>query len=243
MLVLAIGMPRAGSGWHYNLIHDLITANGGVPSSEIRNKNKLNQRILTEVNCNIGIVNFKRMFPLMAYANKQDFVIKAHSEPTSYSDYLMKKNKIKILYIYRDPRAAALSAFNYGKRKRDAGRPNYFSKLNTMNDAIDFIADYVDIWHKWVAREQVLTQRYEDLLTQYMDETNNMIDFLSIDRSLAAVQDAVVRFAPGSKKEVPQGLHYFKGEPERFRDEMTQKELEICSEKFGDEIIQMGYRI
>ena len=25
MIILSVGMPRAGSGWHYNLIHDLMT--------------------------------------------------------------------------------------------------------------------------------------------------------------------------------------------------------------------------
>lgn len=29
MITLAAGMPRAGSGWHYNLVHDLVVANGG----------------------------------------------------------------------------------------------------------------------------------------------------------------------------------------------------------------------
>ena len=25
-LIVSVGMPRAGSGWHYNLIHDLVVA-------------------------------------------------------------------------------------------------------------------------------------------------------------------------------------------------------------------------
>jgi hypothetical protein len=48
MIVLAVGMPRAGSGWHYNLIHDLVVANGGSISREIRQKYHL-ENILTEV--------------------------------------------------------------------------------------------------------------------------------------------------------------------------------------------------
>ena len=28
MIVLAVGMPRAGSGWHYNLVHDLMKTTG-----------------------------------------------------------------------------------------------------------------------------------------------------------------------------------------------------------------------
>jgi hypothetical protein len=52
MIVLSVGMPRAGSGWHYNLIHDLMKTTGAVDAHDIREKYGL-QRILTEVNCNI----------------------------------------------------------------------------------------------------------------------------------------------------------------------------------------------
>ena len=28
MIILSVGMPRAGSGWHYNLIHELDEDHG-----------------------------------------------------------------------------------------------------------------------------------------------------------------------------------------------------------------------
>ena len=244
MLVLAIGMPRAGSGWHYNLIQDVVVANGGVLATEIRNKNKFNQRVLTEVNCNIGIVNFKRMFPLMRFAKADDFVIKAHSVPTAYSDRLLKQGKVRALFIYRDPRAAALSAYNYGKRKRDAGKPNYFSKLSTVEEAIEFIAEYVEIWEAWMKRDGVLVQRYEDLLGDYVNESKKILSFLGIDGEKAAVKEALARYEPGkTSEETVQKLHYYKGEAERFRKEMTEDQLNMCEKMFGEEIVRMGYRI
>ena len=36
MIVLSVGMPRAGSGWHYNLIHDLMKTAGATDAREIR---------------------------------------------------------------------------------------------------------------------------------------------------------------------------------------------------------------
>jgi hypothetical protein len=38
MIVLSVGMPRAGSGWHYNLIHDLMKTTGCADAREIREK-------------------------------------------------------------------------------------------------------------------------------------------------------------------------------------------------------------
>ncbi len=34
MIVLSVGMPRAGSGWHYNLIHDLMKTAGAADAHE-----------------------------------------------------------------------------------------------------------------------------------------------------------------------------------------------------------------
>ncbi|HEY2981919.1 MAG TPA: hypothetical protein VGJ22_12110, partial [Anaerolineales bacterium] len=60
MIVLAVGMPRAGSGWHYNLVHDLMQAAGAVDARSIRAQYHL-QDILTEVNCNIGVLSPRRL--------------------------------------------------------------------------------------------------------------------------------------------------------------------------------------
>ena len=36
MIILSAGMPRAGSGWYFNLMHDLITNSGGQNARQIR---------------------------------------------------------------------------------------------------------------------------------------------------------------------------------------------------------------
>ncbi|MFN3742301.1 MAG: hypothetical protein ACK4VW_06485 [Anaerolineales bacterium] len=35
MIILAVGMPRAASGWHYNLIHGLMLTAGAADAREI----------------------------------------------------------------------------------------------------------------------------------------------------------------------------------------------------------------
>ena len=60
MIVLSVGMPRAGSGWHYNLIHDLMKTTGCADARDIRERYRL-QNILTEVNCNIGVLSARRL--------------------------------------------------------------------------------------------------------------------------------------------------------------------------------------
>ncbi len=140
-LILSVGMPRAGSGWHYNLIHDLVIATGGQNARTVRNKFFL-QPVLTEVNCNIGAFTAKRLLPvLLPTFLGQKYVIKAHAGPSAMALNLIKKKRILAAYIYRDPRDALLSAYEYGQRKRQKVRLGAFSNLLTLDDAIDFMVE------------------------------------------------------------------------------------------------------
>ncbi|MCL4824629.1 MAG: hypothetical protein KJZ57_10465, partial [Anaerolineales bacterium] len=109
MIVLSVGMPRAGSGWHYNVIHDLMAATGAADARDIREKYRL-QKILTEVNCNIGVLSARRLAMTTVPALMGNtFVIKAHAGPSTWSRLLEAICLLKVAYIYRDPRDAMLS--------------------------------------------------------------------------------------------------------------------------------------
>src|SRR5215216_2649230 len=170
MIILSVGMPRAGSGWHYNLVHDLMKTTGGADAREIREKYRL-QSILTEMNCNIGVLSAWRLGMVAIPALMGNtFVIKAHAGPSSASRLLQRLGLLRITYIYRDPRDAMLSAYDYGQRALKKGRPNAFSHLTDFYNSVEFIMDYVHIWQKWMEARNVLIARYEDLLTNYDQE-------------------------------------------------------------------------
>src|SRR5215203_2836111 len=216
MIVLCVGMPRAGSGWHYNLIHDLMKTAGSIDAREIRLKYRL-QDILTEVNCNIGVLSFRRlgMVTLPALLGNS-FVIKAHSAPTPASRILQNLGLLRIAYIYRDPRDAMLSAFDFGQRALQKGRPNAFSHLTDFQKSLEFILDYVRIWEKWVQEKNILVARYEDLLVQYDKEVLKLVDFLKLKQSNPEVQKVIAAYRPGEADAGQQGLHFFKGKIGRF---------------------------
>src|SRR4030095_13166898 len=165
MIILSVGMPRAGSGWHYNLIHDLMKTAGAADARDIRERYRL-QAVLTEVNNNIGVLSARRLglVTLPALVGNT-FVIKAHAGPTLSSRILQSVGLLRVAYIYRDPRDAMLSAFEYGQRGLERGRPNAFSHLTDFRKSLDFIMDYVRIWDRWVNEKDVLITRYEDLQT------------------------------------------------------------------------------
>jgi hypothetical protein len=235
-------MPRAGSGWHYNLVHDLMKTTGCGDAREIREKYRL-QNILTEVNCNIGVLSARRLGMVMLPALMGNtFVIKAHAGPTSTSRLLQSLGLLRITYIYRDPRDAMLSAFDYGQRALQKGRPNAFSHLTDFETSLNFILEYVHIWEKWMKEKNVLIARYEDLLTNYDAEVTRLVGFLKLGASQPEVRNVIESYRPGAA-EGQQGLHFYKGKIGRFRESYSAEQQSILRERLSSYLIRMGYDI
>jgi hypothetical protein len=242
MIVLSVGMPRAGSGWHYNLIHDLMEADGYTDARKIREKYRL-QSILTEVNCNIGVLSVRRMGMVAVPALMgNDFVIKAHAGPSVSSRLLQRLGLLHITYIYRYPRDAMLSAYDYGQRALQKGRPNAFSHLTDFEKSLDFMLDYIHIWERWMSEKDVLIARYEDLLTDYDNETKRLVEFLTLDGSRPEVQKVIEHYRPGGSDE-QQGLHFFKGRIGRFRESYTAEQQAVMKDRLGGYLSKMDYQI
>lgn len=240
MIVLSVGMPRAGSGWHYNLVHDLMKTTGCADAREIREKYNL-QNILTEVNCNIGVLSARRLGRVAIPALMGNtFVIKAHAGPSAASRLLQSLGLLRITYIYRDPRDAMLSAYDYGQRALQKGRPNAFSHLTDFQKSLDFIMEYVHIWEKWTQEKNVLIARYEDLLMNYESESARLVGYLKLSGSSPEVQKVIESYRPGAA-EGQQGLHFYKGKIGRFRDSYSAEEQAMLKEKMGNYLVKMGY--
>jgi hypothetical protein len=244
MIILAVGMPRAGSGWHYNLIHDLMETTGCDDAREIREKYGL-QGILTEVNCNIGVLSARRLIMVTRPALMgHTFVIKAHSAPTVWARALIQGGLMRTTYIYRDPRDAMLSAFDYGKRVLEKqGRPNAFSHLTDFNKTLDFFTEYVEGWEKWMQVPGILKARYEDLLQAYDQEAGKLVSFLGVNPDDEAVKAVVEKYRPSGQVQGQQGTHFFKGQVGRFRERYSAEEQQVLAEKFGRYLEKMGYAL
>ncbi|MCK5427988.1 MAG: sulfotransferase domain-containing protein [Anaerolineales bacterium] len=243
MIILSVGMPRAGSGWYYNLTHDLVTATGGQDARQIRQRYHL-ESILTEVNCNIGALTPRRLVAISIPAlTGNTFSIKAHAGPTPTALKLIQRGLIHPTYIYRDPRDAMLSAMDNGQRAREKGRSNAFSHLVDFETAVDFMLDYLRIWEAWMACELALHVRYENLLTGYEFEAERLLEFLKIETQDSAVQDVIDKYRPRQAQPGQKGLHFSKGKIGRFRQRMTIEQQDFMVEKFGTYLEHMGYPI
>lgn len=242
-LIVSVGMPRAGSGWHYNLIHDLVVAAGGQDARAIRRRYLL-QKILTEVNCNIGAFTARRLLPVMFPALLNNtFVVKAHAGPSPLALRLIRKGMIKPMYIYRDPRDALLSALEYGNRKRNIGRTGAFADLTSIDEAITFMVAYVHISESWLSCKQALHTRYEDFLLDYPNETKRIVDFLGLDIEDNEIEGVIKEYQPEKGSSDQRGTHFVKGRIGRYRERLSEKEQHLCIEAFGPYLDKRGYSV
>ncbi len=241
MIILSIGMPRAGSGWFYNLTNDLVLASGAQDAKHIRQRYRL-QKILTEVNCNIGAFTVRRTLAVwLPSLLGNTFVIKAHAGPTPIVLNLIRRGAILPTYIYRDPRDAMLSAMENGQRARGQGRENAFSSLVDFETALEFMRSYVAISEGWMSCQHALAVRYESLLTDYETQAVRLAQFLKLNPQQAPYTQVIERYRPESASSEQKGLHFSHGKIGRFRRKMSPEQQAILSETFGDYLDRMGY--
>lgn len=241
MIVLSIGMPRAGSGWHYNLVHDLVVASGGQDARQIRRQFFLGA-VLTEVNCNIGALTAKRLLPVMLPSLLgRTFTIKAHAGPKPFAKKLIERDLIRPTYIFRDPRAAMLSAYEYGQRGLAQDRMTAFGSITSIEKAIEFMLPYLEIWQAWMEVPQALHVRYEDMLASYDQECERLLAYLGINKRSLLVDQVLEKYRPGKTGSSDKGLHFHKGQPQRFRRVLSASQLQACNQAFGDFLTIMGY--
>jgi len=240
-MFLSVGMPRAGSGWYYNLTQDLVKASGGVDAKTIRSRYGL-KGILTEVNCNMGTLSFYRLLPsLIPTLFEPNYVLKLHAGRRPLADSLIRLGVIKPTYIYRDPRDALLSAYENGQKMSAQGLENAFTPLRTIEDAIKFMEFYVKIARDWINLDGALVVKYENLKDDYENEASRLIDFIGADPQDPAIIEVIDRYRSDKKPQKKSGLHFEKGKIGRHRDIFSKDQLEVCQHLFGDFLLENGY--
>jgi hypothetical protein len=242
-IILSVGMPRAGSGWYYNLTHDLLVAVGFQDAHQIRERFHLGG-VLTEVNLNIGALTLRRvLMVLLPTALGNTFAIKTHAGPSSPALFLIQKGLIKPTYIYRDPRDALLSAYEYGQRARANHRDNAFARLETLEQAVDFMQAYVRASEAWLACDRALHVRYEDFLKDYDSEVFRLTAFLGLPGDTAEVLKVSDQYRPERGSPDQKGWHLSKGKIGRFREVFNDSQKDLFNEVFGPYLEKMGYSV
>jgi hypothetical protein len=247
MIVLSAGMPKAGTGWYFNLTNDLLIAAGHQDVREIRQRFHL-YSVLKYHNCNmVKITPLKLALVTTPHLFGNTYVVKTHGWPTSSLRLLMSVGIVKTTYIYRDPRDVAISAFEHGQRIRDKGENHSFAKLDSIETAISIVSSkYLVIWDAWMACSQmmpgqILVMRYEDLITDPINELERLTDFLDLKVRSANWHKILATYQKDQIRAREEALHFNQGIVGRFRTAMNLDELDLCRLYFGNHLQKMKY--
>ncbi|GAB4454256.1 MAG: hypothetical protein Kow00120_24120 [Anaerolineae bacterium] len=242
MIVFSAGMPKSGSAWYFNLTNDLLIAAGHEDVRDIRARYGL-QSVLKHHNCNIDkhtTANVLRV--VVPHLLGHTFAVKTHDSPTRTLRALMAAGVVKAAYIYRDPRDVAVSAFDHGERLRSRGEEGIFTQATNLEAAILLVKRWLLIWEAWMHCPNVITTRYEDLLADPAQALARLAAFIGLDVPGATIQQVVDGYAPAQLSAGKAGhVNFNKGVVGRYREVMSQRELDLCQEHFGPYLQQMGY--
>ncbi len=240
MVILSVGMVKAGSAWLWNMTNDLLVSAGFDDARKCRETFRL-QRVTSEANCNIGDPTTKRMlfamYPSLLFG--RSYVLKTHSGPTTITRWLMRMNLLKVTHLRRDLRDVILSALDHGQRSRDKGIQNPFVVYDSLDVAIPLAKRQAERWRAWKAVPGVFYMSYEDLLEDPQRILRQMADYLGVMATDDALENIVEKYAGG--KTMSGKLHYNKGVAGRYRQTFSAEELEKIELQIGPDLLQMGY--
>jgi len=248
MIVLSVGMQKAGTAWYFNITNDLLQAAGHQDIHDLRNRYHL-QRFMTRGNCNIGRPNLLKLLVVsFPHWMGNSYVVKTHEGPTQALLGLIDRGVVKATYMYRDPRDVALSAFEHGEKIRRSGAVSNtgFDRLTTIEEAIEFAKGLLPVWKQWAGSRKALLVRYEDMRQDSLSEGKKLVVYLNIDVSQEVLRSIIEQYEikNGSTDSLRnQPLHFNKGVTGRWMEEFTASQQELSRESFGDILPEMGYDI
>ena len=244
MIVLSAGMPKSGTGWYFFLTNDLLVAAGFEDVNVVRDRFHLHS-IMQFQNCYIGTPTVPKLALLsIPHLMGHRFPVKTHTNPLPSLQYLMRTSFLRATYIYRDPRDAALSAFEFGQKIRESLPTNPLAQLECLEDVIPMVKEWLLRWERWMRCERALMVRYEDLVADPVNELERLASHLSVSVPNPVLQSIAARYQPGPGRtdlESRSGLHFNKGEVGRFRRVMNRAQLDLCREHLGEYVRMMGY--
>ncbi|MGR9093061.1 MAG: hypothetical protein ACU85U_21020 [Gammaproteobacteria bacterium] len=156
-------------------------------------------------------------------------VLKTHSPRNVTVDKLERAGRLRSIVTYRDPRDAALSAFEAAEKARAAGNTyQRFVELRSLDEAIESTLRHIDdVARAWLLAPDPLKLDY-DYLTGSPEAAGDIARHLSLDPTTATT---AVRHLVSGKQRV---YNFNVGESGRHRAHFDAAQLHEVERRVGD---------
>ncbi|MEZ5558739.1 MAG: sulfotransferase domain-containing protein [Pseudomonadales bacterium] len=224
MLILVYGLPKSASTFAAELCRDLARAAG-------HDQEALREKYLGPDSGGGYVSNLPSLVELAGRMARDDLlVLKTHSPRMPELAALEADGVLRTLVTYRDPRDAALSAFEAGKKARESGDQSQgFYRLETLDDAIGFIARHINkVTRSWLLAPHALKLQYGYLTRSPLHAAADIARFIGLDDP--AIVDAAKELANGEKRV----YNFNVGQIGRYKDVFSPAQLAMVTESLAD---------
>lgn len=241
MIIISAGMQKSGSAYKYNILNDLLVASGKSNARDVKESAGL-ESIMQWHNNNVGELDKDSLKKLRSASKKHgDFAVKTHSGPTRYLDYLLKWNKVKVIYIYRDPIDVLLSAIDHGKKILAEGEDHTFAGMTDFNEALKNVKQWITIQREYSSNKRVLSIKYEELMEDGVGTVKRICDYLKLELPEDQIKEILHRYDKDNPAGNFKGLHFNKAKTQRYREEMSAEQLRLVDVELGFDLDRMDY--
>ena len=194
-------------------------------------------------NNNVTLSYFNILKLLHISSKIPSFVIKTHAYPPYLMRLLIRNDKIKLVYIYRDPRDAILSAMDHGKKILESGEHHTFAKFTDIDKAIIGAKKWCRISLRYINTTNVLSIKYENLVLDPIKTMQIVLYYLGVTLSDDIVSQIVEKYDASSITDLNQrsALHLNKARINRYKTEMSLLDMEKVGVALKEEISLMGF--
>jgi len=242
MVIINIGMPRSGTLWRYKLIRDLVIAGGGKDGMHIRKKYFL-APVIFPPNADLNTTSVKRLAPaIIPSIFGETYVLNSHAGPSKLAMFLIRIGAVKVVYGYRDPRDCILSILEYSLRALPQ-YSNEFLHINTLEKAVKYFENYINIWEEWTKVGKILVLKYEEMHSNYELSVENIIRYLNLEIPEKKISQITQLYLPKQKPQEGIKIHFEHGRTNRFREKFNEDELSYLNETFQDVLHKMKYKL
>jgi Sulfotransferase domain len=225
--IIVVGYPKSGNTLFQNLIC------GVVYNIDVR---EMPQKLVGHL-----------VPDIMAYPYYQRYF-----NPTYFkSHYLPQPEYRKVIYLVRDGRDALVS--NYHFRRAAGLKEDWYQLLqNLPRSQFGEWHNHVEEWLRNPYQAEMMTIKYEDLMTKPLEEMVRFIQFVGIERSKDKLQVAInnAHFDNAQRREelfgmpknFPQDKRFVRrGKIGSYKDEMPENILALFMEEAKATLEKLGY--
>ena len=149
--------------------------------------------------------------------------MKTHRAPSRTVKCLLALGRLRVVYIYRDPRDVLLSAIDHGRRITEKGEKHTFARMTDFDSAFQGVSRWIRRWRQYSNLKKIVMVRYEDLVNNPVKVVETILEYLKISLSVENIREILRRFNPANLSDTQkQQLHFNKARIQRYKKKCRQ---------------------